>query len=184
MTITSLLSSLGLESWKIFEQSRFDVQSRNAEANHHGAARYLRRDRQGNDKGKTRYLKYKNCLLQNTKRMAHEIYYWRRRNFGRDKIKGTVRPEKLEFDSYKKHFTKFVIGDIFDELEVEGFLRERFYIKRATEFVSLKTRSSLTIPVRCIKRKVLEDMQNNGPQFENAFYFRFIRPGKSRLQKT
>ncbi len=29
----------------------------------------------------------------------------------RDKIKGTVRPEKLEFDEgYKKHFTKFVQG--------------------------------------------------------------------------
>ncbi len=26
---------------------------------------------------------------------------------------------------YKKHFTKFVQGRFFDELEVEGFLRER-----------------------------------------------------------
>ncbi len=35
----------------------------------------------------------------------------------RDEIKGTVRPEKLEFDEgYKKHFTKVCTGD-FDELK-------------------------------------------------------------------
>ncbi len=41
---------------------------------------------------------------------------------------------KLEFDEgYKKHFTKFV--QEFDELEVEGFLRERFTEMQATELV-------------------------------------------------
>ncbi len=43
----------------------------------------------------------------------------------RDKIKERYVP-KLEFDeAITEAFTKFVQG-IFDELEVEGFLRERF----------------------------------------------------------
>ncbi len=46
----------------------------------------------------------------------------------RQKIKGTVRPEKLEFDEgYKKHFTKFAQGRFFDELEVEGFAWRKIY---------------------------------------------------------
>ncbi len=66
------------------------------------------------------------------------------------KSKGTVRPEKLEFDEVlQEAFTKFVQGD-FDERK-EGISRERFTEMQATELV-IKNSSSLTIPVRCVKR--------------------------------
>ncbi len=68
-------------------------------------------------------------------------------------------PEKLEFDeALQEAFTKFVTGEI-DELEVEGFLRERFTEMQATELV-IKQGSSLTIPVD-VSKGSFEDMQNN-----------------------
>ncbi len=71
-------------------------------------------------------------------------------------------------------------GDFLDELEVED-LRERFTEMQATELV-IKTRSSLTIPVRCIKRKFLRICK----QYRNLKTF-FISGssglGKSRFAK-
>ncbi len=49
------------------------------------------------------------------------------------KSKEQYDPEKVEFDErYKKHFTKFVQGRFLMNLEVEGFLRERFTEMQAT----------------------------------------------------
>ncbi len=62
------------------------------------------------------------------------------------------KPEKLNLmKRYKKHFTKFVLGEIFDELEVEGFYEKDLQKCKLTE-LSLKTRSLISIPARCIKR--------------------------------
>ncbi len=97
--------------------------------------------------------KYKNCLLQNMKQMAvWNSYYWRRFRtlVSWQNQSGTVRPEKWNLMCYKKHFTKFVQGD-FDELEVEGFLRERFTMQ-ATE-LAIKNKKFIDNSVRCIKRK-------------------------------
>ncbi len=44
----------------------------------------------------------------------------------RDKIKGTVQPEKINLmKRHKKHLQSSYRGDFLDEL-AEGFLRERF----------------------------------------------------------
>ncbi len=51
------------------------------------------------------------------------------------KSKETVRPEKLEFDVVTRSIYKVHRGD-FDELEVEGFLRERFPLQKCKLIVN------------------------------------------------
>ncbi len=78
--------------------------------------------------------------------------------------KGTVRPGEIELmKRYKKHLQSSYRGDL-HELEVEGFLRERFTEMRATELV-IKTRSSLT-PRQMYQKEVLRIRQKQWPQFE------------------
>ncbi len=110
--------------------------------------------------------------------MKTELWY-------RDKIKGTMSRRNWNL---MKQVTRSILqssyrGEFFDELEVEGFLRERFTECKFTELIIKKTRSSLTIPVRCIKREVFEDMQNNGRNLKTFFISGSSGLGKSDLQR-
>ncbi len=71
---------------------------------------------------------------------------------------------------YKKHFTNSY-REIFDELEVEGFLRKITEIQ-ATELV-IKNKKFIDNS-RQMYQRVFEDMCKRWPQFENILYFRFI----------
>lgn len=105
-----------------------------------------------------------------------EIWY-------RDKIKGTVRPEKLEFDeALQEAFYKVRTGEIFDELEVEGFLRERFTEMQATELV-IKNKKFIDNSRQMYQKEVFEDMQNNGRNLKTFFISGSSGLGKSRFAK-
>ncbi len=81
-----------------------------------------------------------------------KFYYHKDCVSARDKIKGTVRPEKLEFnEALQEAFTKFV-QEILMELEVEGFHEKDLQECKRQNY---HAESGLTIPVRCIKRKFL-----------------------------
>ncbi len=103
MTITSLKFKFG---WKIFEQSRFDVQSRNIETSKSssGSYRYLTlRQTKAMMERKTRYEVQKLLVAEyetdgSMKFITGEdLELWYR-----DKIKGTVREVNL-MKRYKKH---------------------------------------------------------------------------------
>ena len=105
-----------------------------------------------------------------------EIWY-------RDKIKGTVRPEKLEFDeALQEAFYKVRTGEIFDELEVESFLRERFTEMQATELV-IKNKKFIDNSRQMYQKEVFEDMQNNGRNLKTFFISGSSGLGKSRFAK-
>ncbi len=80
-------------------------------------------------------------------------------------------PGEIEFWWRLQAIYKVVQG-IFDELEVEGFLRERFTEMQATE-LSLKTRSSLTPLTDVSKKGSFRGYAKQWLQFENILYFRF-----------
>ncbi len=100
---------------------------------------------------------------------SKEIYYWRRfRTLVSDKIKGTAMSREIGiWWSVTRSIYKVRTGEIFDELEVEGFLRERFTEMQATELV-IKN-SSLTLPSD--QKEVFEDMQTMAAIWKH-FYFR------------
>ena len=101
----------------------------------------------------------------------------------RDKIKGTVRPEKLEFDeALQEAFYKVRTGEIFDELEVEAFLRERFTEMQATELV-IKNKKFIDNSRQMYQKEVFEDMQNNGRNLKTFFISGSSGLGKSRFAK-
>lgn len=105
-----------------------------------------------------------------------EIWY-------RDKIKGTIRPEKLEFDeALQEAFFKVRTGEIFDELEVEAFLRERFTEMQATELV-IKNKKFIDNSRQMYQKEVFEDMQNNGRNLKTFFISGSSGLGKSRFAK-
>ncbi len=94
---------------------------------------------------KTRYEVQEMLVAEHETDGSMEICYWRRfRTCIVDKIKERYVLEKNLMKRYKKHFTKFVQGRFFDELEVEGFLRERPEMQ-ATE-LNNKNKSSLSTP--------------------------------------
>lgn len=101
----------------------------------------------------------------------------------RDKIKGTIRPEKLEFDeALQEAFFKVRTGEIFDELEVEAFLRERFTEMQATELV-IKNKKFIDNSRQMYQKEVFEDMQNNGRNLKTFFISGSSGLGKSRFAK-
>ncbi len=121
--------------------------------------------------------KYKNCLLRTWNRWQYEIYYWRRFSFGIvTKSRNSTSRKWNLMKRYKKHL-QVRTGGAFDELEVKDFYEKD--LQKCKRQGSHKTRSSLTIPVRCIKRKFWEDMQNNGLNLKTFFISGSSGLGKS-----
>ncbi len=110
-------SSLKLENLLKNNQDLM-FQSRNAEASKSSSGSWPlfdTYDRQVQWWKERQDTKYKNCLLQNMKTDGSmKFYYWRRfrTSWYRDKIKGTVRPEKLNLmKRYKQHLQSSYRGD-------------------------------------------------------------------------
>lgn len=105
-----------------------------------------------------------------------EIWY-------RDKIKGTVKPEKLEFnEAVQEAIYKVRQGEIFDELEVEAFLRERFTEMQATELV-VKNKKFLDEARKMYREEVFEDMKSNGRDLKTFYISGPSGIGKSKFAK-
>ncbi len=69
-----------------------------------------------------------------------------------NKIKGTVKPEKLELNEAVQEAIKSTSGEIFNELEVEAFLR-RIH-GNASDRVLVKNKKFLDEAKRCIVKSV------------------------------
>lgn len=105
-----------------------------------------------------------------------EIWY-------RDKIKGTVRPEKLEFDeALQEAFYKIRTGELFDELEVESYLRERFSDMQATELV-IKNKKFFDGARQMYQKEVFEEMQSKGRNLKTFYISGLSGVGKSKFAK-
>ncbi len=145
VTIISLKNSK-FENWKIFEQSRFDVPVSKswASKSSSGSYRYLTviRRRQGND-GKERARRYE---VQIAFVAEYETLEWQYGKFitGEDlellvswqkSRNGTSRRVDFDEADYKKHFTKFVQGDFYSELEVRRISTRKDLQMQATGVV-------------------------------------------------
>ena len=105
-----------------------------------------------------------------------EIWY-------RDKIKGTVRPEKLEFDeALQEAFYKIRTGELFDELEVESYLRERFSDMQATELV-IKNKKFFDGARQMYQKEVFEEMQSKGRNLKTFYISGLSGVGKIKICK-
>ena len=101
----------------------------------------------------------------------------------RNKIKGTVKPEKLEFnEALQEAFFKVRHGELFDELEVEGFLQERFTEMQATELV-VKNKRAIIDARDMYQKTVFEDMQEKGRNLKTFYISGPSGIGKSRFAK-
>ncbi len=103
---------------------------------------------------KRRYEVQELLKLQNMNRWQYEIYYWRRfRTLVSWEIKGTVRPEKLEFDEVTRSILqKFVQGDFW--VRSRSDFSTKAFTEMRTELV-IKNKKFMDNSVRCIKRKFL-----------------------------
>ena len=101
----------------------------------------------------------------------------------RDKIKGTVRPEKLEFDeALQETFYNVRQGELFGELEVEEFLRERFTEMQATELV-IKNKKFFDGARQLYQQEVFDEMQSNGRNLKTFYISGLSGVGKSKFAK-
>ncbi len=143
-----LLEKFKFEVGKSLNNQDLMFQFGNVEVNHQVAVIVILswQTRQWWKKDKIRSTRIVCCRIWN--RWQYEIYYWRRFNRYRDRSKNGTSREIGIWRSVTRSIYKVRTGEIFDELEVEGFLRERL-IEMATEIV-IKNKKSLTIPSGCI----------------------------------
>lgn len=105
-----------------------------------------------------------------------EIWY-------RNKIKGTVKPEKLEFnEALQEAYFKIRHGELFDELEVEEFLQERFTEMQATELV-VKNKKAIIDARDMYQKTIFGEMQEKGRNLKTFYISGPSGIGKSRFAK-
>lgn len=105
-----------------------------------------------------------------------EIWY-------RNKIKGTVKPEKLEFnEALQEAYFKIRHGELFDELEVEEFLQERFTEMQATELV-VKNKKAIIDARDMYQKTIFGEMQEKGRNLKTFYISGPSGMGKSRFAK-
>jgi adenylate kinase family enzyme len=186
VTITSL-EKFKFEAGKSLNNQDLMFQSRNVEASKSssGSYRYLTHT---TDKAmmerKTRYEVQELIVAEYETDgsmkwiTGEELELWYR-----DKIKGTVRPEKLEFDeALQETFYKVRQGELFGELEVEEFLRERFTEMQATELV-IKNKKFFDGARQLYQQEVFDEMQSNGRNLKTFYISGLSGVGKSKFAK-
>ncbi len=175
-------------SWKIFEQSRFDVPVSKMlkQVNHQVAViviwhiRQLRQQWWKEDKIQSTKIA---CLQNIWNRWQYEIYCWRRFRtlVSCDKIKETVRPRKLEFDeALQEHLQKFITGD-FWWVRSRRISKEK--IPKYKRQGNRQKQSSLTNSVRCIKRKFWDMHKTMAAIWKHSLFLSSSGLGKSRFTR-